>query len=145
MRKFKSLSKRARVISISLALIVGLILAVGIYFLLGAFLLFGRHYEPSFTISTSPDDRYELVVREWSCLGGGGADVYIRETEWYHHWNKKEIGTTSVDDGYQPFSHDTYYVEWQSDKVTVYYYGCYYIENRNDRSTWLGVLSYDLE
>ena len=109
-------------------------------------MLFGRHYEPNLIIS-SPDGQYELVIREYSCLGGGGADIYIRGTEWYNIWNKKEIGHASGDDSYQPFSNGTYYVEWESDKVTIYYYRGLspLAENVNDRSTWRGVLTYEFE
>ena len=145
MSKFKNQYKKSRIIIItSLVLSVYLILAVGIH-LLDVVMLFSRHYEPSFVISASPDNQSELVVREWSCLGGGGADVYIRGTKWYNSWNKKEIGTASRDDGYQPFSHGTYYVEWESDKVSIYYYRAVPIENVNDRSTWRGLISYDFE
>ena len=84
MRKFISLSLTSRVIIIvALVLVVSLVLFVGIRFF-GIVMLFSRHYETSYVISSSPDDQYELAVREWSCLGGGGADVYIRGTEWYN-------------------------------------------------------------
>jgi hypothetical protein len=146
MRKFKNLSKKSRIIIItSLVLAVCLILAAGIYFI-GISMLFGRHYEPNLIIS-SPDGQYELVIREYSCLGGVGADIYIRGAEWYNIWNKKKIGHASGDDYYQPFSNGTYYVEWKSDKVTIFYYMGLgpWVENANDRSTWRGVLSYDLD
>lgn len=147
MRKFKNLSKKSRIIiTTSLVLAVCLILAVGTHFS-GVIMLFSRHYEPNVVISSSPDDQYEIVVREWSCLGGAGADIYIRGAEWYNSWNKKEIGHASVDDYYQPFSNGTYYVEWESNKVTIYY--CMglgpWVENVNDRSTWRGVLCYEFE
>ena len=106
-------------------------------------MFFSRDYEPSFVISSSPDEQYELVVREWSCLGGAGADVYIKETEWYNSLNKKLVGTAMGDDYYQPFSNGTYYVEWESDKVTIYYYKAVPAESVNDRSTWRGVISYE--
>ena len=146
MRKFKNLSKKSRIIIItSLVLAVCLILAAGIYFI-GISMLFGRHYEPNLIIS-SPDDQYELVIREYSCLGGAGADIYIRGPEWYNIWNKNKIGHASGDDSYQPFSNGTYYVEWESDKVTIYYYRGLspLAENVNDRSTWRGVFTYEFE
>ena len=145
MRKFTSLSITSRVIFIvALALVVSLILAAGIHFF-GVVRLFSRHYEPSFVISSSPDDQYELSVREWSCLGGGGADVYIRGTEWYNSWNKKKIGTAIGDNGYQPFSNETYYVEWENDTVTIYYYESLPVENVNESSTWRGIVIYEFE
>ena len=70
-------------------LAVCLILAAGIYFI-GISMLFGRHYEPNLIIS-SPDGQYELVIREYSCLGGVGADIYIRGTEWYNIWKKLDM------------------------------------------------------
>lgn len=145
MRKFSSLSLTSRVIIIvALVLVVCLVLFVGIRFS-GIVMLFSRHYESSFVISSSPDDQYELSVREWSCLGGGGADVYIRGTEWYNSWSNKKIGTAIGDNGYQPFSNETYYVEWESETVTIYYYESLPVENVNDCSTWRGVVSYEFE
>ena len=146
MRKFNNLSKKSRIIIItSLVLAVCLVFAAGIFFI-GISMLFGRHYEPNLIIS-SPDDQYELVIREYSCLGGAGADIYIRGPEWYNIWNKNKIGHASGDDSYQPFSNGTYYVEWESDKVTIYYYRGLspLAENVNDRSTWRGVLTYEFE
>ena len=146
MRKFKNLSKKSRIIIItSLVLAVCLVLAAGIFFI-GISMLFGRHYEPNLIVS-SPDGQYELVIREYSCLGGVGADIYIRGTEWYNIWNKKEIGHAGGDDSYQPFSNGTYYVEWESDKVTIFYYMGLgpWAENVNDRSTWRGVFTYEFE
>lgn len=141
MRKFSSLSVTSRVIIIiALVLVVCLVLAVGIRFF-GIVMLFSRHYETSFVISSSPDDQYELSVREWSCLGGGGADVYIRGNS----MNEKKIGTAIGDNGYQPFSNDTYYVEWESETVAIYYYESLPIENVNDCSTWRGVVSYEFK
>ena len=146
MRKFNNLSKKSRIIIItSLVLAVCLVFAAGIFFI-GISMLFGRHYEPNLIIS-SPDDQYELVIREYSCLGGAGADIYIRGPEWYNIWNKNKIGHASGDDSYQPFSNGTYYVEWESDKVTIYYYRGLspLAENVNDRSTWRGVFTYEFE
>ena len=144
MRKFKNLSKKSQTILIISLVLVCLILAVGTYFS-GAIMLFSRHYEPNTVISSSPDDQYEIVVREWSCLGGGGADVYIRKTGWYIRWKTQQIGTAYPDDYYRSFANGKYYVEWESDKVTIYYYDGLDIENVNDCSTWRGVLCYEFE
>ena len=146
MRKFENLSRKSQIIIItSLVLAVCLILAAGIFFF-GIWMMFGRLYEPNLVIA-SPDGQYELVIREYSCLGGVGADIYIRGTEWYNIWNKKEIGHAGGDDAYLPFANGTYYVEWESDKVTIYYYRGLspQAENVNDRSTWKGVFSYEFE
>ena len=144
MSKFKNPSKKSRIIIItSLVLAVCLILAVGIHFL-GIVMLFSRHYEPDIVIS-SPDGQHELVIREFSCLGGAGAEIYIREPKWYNSWKLKEIGNAGTDNYYQTFTKGTYYVEWESDEVTIYYYEGLRIEKANDRSTWQGVVSYEFE
>lgn len=144
MTKFKDLTPTARIIIIiALVLVVCVIIAAGAYWYIASKIL-SRVYEPDLIIS-SPDGQYELVVREWSCLGGSGADVYIRETEWYNSWKMNEIGTVRADDYYYPFANGTYYVEWEIDKVTIYYYKCLSIENVNDRSTWRGIVSYNLD
>ncbi len=59
----------------------------------------------------------------------------------------KQIGRAAPDDYYHPFAEGTYYVEWESDKVTIYYYKnlSIEVENRNNRSTWRGIVSYDLD
>lgn len=145
MSKFVNWPKKSRTIHvISLVLVACLILVVGNCFFRIRMAL-SRVYEPAFVISSSPDNQYELVAREWSCLGGGGADVYIRKNEWYNRWNKQQIGTANPDDYYQTFSKGTYYVEWEDAKVTIYYYDGLAIENVNDRSTWRGVLSYEFD
>lgn len=142
MSKFKNLSKISRIILIiSLALVVCLILAGLVYWFIASRLL-SREYKPDLIIS-SPDGQYELVVREWYYLVGGGAEIYIRETKWYNRWMMKEIGATSSED--PCFAEGHYYVEWESDKVTIYYYKGLGIENCNDRSTWRGIVSYDLD
>lgn len=110
-------------------------------------LISGRAYEPDLIIS-SPDGQYELVIREFSCLGGAGAEIYMREPgqdKWYNRWMEKKVGQASTDDYYLTFTNETFYVEWESDKVTVCYYKGVEIENMNDRSTWRGMVTYDLD
>ena len=148
MSKFKNLSMISRVIIIiTFVLAVCLITAAVAYFFVSSKML-SRSYEPDLIIS-SPDGQYELVVREWSCLGGAGADIYIRkagQAKWYNGWMEKKIGTTSSDDYYYSFSSGSYYVEWENNKVTIYYCkGVPMIENVNDPSTWRGMLSYELD
>lgn len=147
MRKFSNLSITSRIIIIvALALVVCLIIAAGVYMYLGS-LISGRAYEPDLIIS-SPDGQYELVIREFSCLGGAGAEIYIREPgqdKWYNRWMEKKVGQASTDDYYLTFTNETFYVEWESDKVTVCYYKGVEIENMNDRSTWRGMVTYDLD
>ena len=103
-----------------------------------------RSYRPDIVL-TSPDGKYELVVRAYDCISGAGAEVYIRKTGWYNGWTKKKIGDVHTDDYYMPFSKGEYYVEWEDDKVTLCYCkGLGGFEDKNDPSTWVGVLSYDL-
>ncbi|MBE6923948.1 MAG: hypothetical protein E7466_01740 [Ruminococcaceae bacterium] len=143
MSKSKKLSTKTRVILIiSLSLVTCLIIAYGIFYF--AFMnLLSPGYEPDLVIS-SPDGKYELVVREWSYFHSCGSDIYIRETKWYNRWMVKEIGYTSSED--PCFADGHYYVEWESDKVTIYYYrGHPGVEDVNNRSTWLGIFSYELD
>ncbi len=145
MSRFKNLSKKSRIILIiGLVLVVCLILVGMVYWFIASRLL-SREYEPDLIIS-SPDGQYELVVREWYYLVGGGSEIYIRkpgQDKWYNSWMKKEIGTTSSET--LSFAGGHYYVEWKSDKVTIYYYKGLGIENVNDCSTWRGIVSYDLK
>ena len=136
------------IINVIVAIIAMSLVAFGIYYWFVLSVAFSRHYEPDAVISASPDGRYELVAREYSCLGGGGAEIYLIDYErrtLFTQWKKNEIGDVSGDDYYQPISGGTYYVEWETDRVTIYYYEHLLAENRNDRSTWLGVLTYELE
>ena len=136
------------IINVIVAIFLLSMLVFGVYFWIAASAMLSRHYEPEVVFSTSPDGRYELVACEFSCLGGAGADIYIRDTEsktTLANWKKNEIGNISGDDYYQPISGGTYYVEWETDRVTIYYYEHLLAENRNDRSTWQGVLTYELE
>ena len=146
MSKFKNLSKKSRIILIiSLVMVVCLMIALGTYLFIVSKIL-SKVDEPDLNIY-SPDGRYELVVREFACLGCTGAEIYIREPgqdKWYNSGKEKRIGNASGDNYYMPFADGAYYVEWESDKVTIYYYRSVPIENKNDRSTWRGMVTYDL-
>lgn len=140
MRKFRYLS-----ITVAIVLAVCLVIGLAIYMYIGSRIL-SRTYEPELIIA-SPDGQCELVVRAFSCLGGAGAEIYIRkpgQDKWYNSFMKKQIGTVGTDDYYQPFTNGTYEVEWERDQVTVYYCKGVPAENVNDRSTWCGVLHHDL-
>lgn len=141
MSKLKDLSRKQKVIIIIAIVLVGcLIFAVGRWYFAVSKML-DRYYKPDIVIP-SPDGHHELVIREYSCLGGVGADVYIREPG---QDKMKEIGDAGGDDYYLTFTNGTYYVEWESEKVTIYYYRDLLVENVNDSSTWCGVLSYEFE
>ena len=147
MRKFSSLLITTRIIVIvAFVLAVCLLLTVGIYFF-ALSKAFSRYYETDLCIS-SPDGQHELVVREFSCLGGAGAEIYIREhgqDKWYNSWMAKEVGQVVTDDYYHSFSNGTYYLEWEIDKVTIYYCKGVPVESLNDRSTWRGKLICEFE
>ena len=134
---------RRIILIISLVIVVCVIAAVVINYCIAALML-SRFYEPDLVL-TSPDGQYELVVREYDCLGGSGAEVYIRKTGWYNSWIKKKIGSPGMDNYYMPFAKGKYYVEWEDDKVTLYYCEGRLIEDMNDSSTWVGILSYNLD
>jgi len=144
LKSLKELSKKSKIILIICTIIVlCLILAFGRYYYLVSLVL-SRRYEPDIIIS-SPDGRYDLVVREWSYGMGGGAEIYIRKRGQDNSWKEQRIGSTKTDDGYNSFARGNYYVEWESDKVTIYYYTNFQIEKTSDRSTWRGVFSYEFE
>lgn len=138
----KKISVKRRIIIVSLVIVVCVVVALVINYCIASVAL-GRFYEPDLVL-TSPDGKYELVVREYDCLGGAGAEVYIRKTGWYNGWTKKKIGDIGMDDYYKPFVKGKYYVEWEDDKVTLCCCRGLGIEDKNDPSTWVGVLSYDL-
>lgn len=147
MRKFGSLSKTTRIILIiALVLVIGSMISVGIqhYYISK---VFTKAYGPDLIVP-SPDGQHELVIREWEWWSQGGAEIYIRkpgQDKWYNSWMMKDIGNASTEDLYHPFSRGNYYVEWDSDNVTIYYHQGYGIENGSDRSTWRGVIRYEFE
>lgn len=142
MRKFKNLSKKSRIILIiALVTVVCFMIVAGIQYYIASKIL-SKCYEPDLIIS-SPDGQYELVICEWFYTVGGGSEIYIRkpgQDKWYNSWMKTKIGTTSAET--LSFAQGQYYVEWESDKVTIYYYQGVPAENANDRTTWGGMVSY---
>ena len=139
-RKFRNLF-----IIVAIVLAVCLSIGAGTYMYIGS-QISGRTYEPELVIA-SPDGQCELVIRAFSCLGGAGAELYIRnpgQDKWYNRWMKTKIGTVGTDDYYQPFTNGAYEVEWETDHITVYYCKGVPAENKNDPATWRGVLTYHL-
>ena len=148
MSKFKDLSRKRKIVIIITVVLVGcLTFAVGSWYY--AFSkAFVRQYSQDVIISSSPDGKYELVAREWAFGMAGGADIYIRKPGKEEGDNSSEeqyIGAASTDDGYPSFSRGNYYVEWENDKVTIYYYEDLGVEKISDRSTWRGILMYEFE
>ena len=101
----------------------------------------GKVYTDDLILS-SPDEKYELVIREWGTIGATGAEIYIRETSWWNRWIKTKIGNASADDGVYPFSSGLYHVEWKTDKVTILSYGGHPSESVEDPSSWRCVVEY---
>lgn len=90
------------------------------------------------------DGYFQEKSLDHHCHRGGGVDIYIRKTEWYNKWNKKEIESAVTDDYYHPFTAGAYEVEWESDQVTVRYCEGLEIENVKDPATWRGLVIYAL-
>ncbi len=66
---------------------------------------------------TSPDNK-ELIVEEVSFLLGGHSNAYI----WAGSYLVKEIPCNiSTDDGYCPFSHNDYSIEWEGNSAIIVY------------------------
>lgn len=147
MTKFRDFTPKARIIiMIALVLVLCGFIAAGAYWFIASSML-SRTYEPELVIA-APDGQHELVIREYSCLGGAGAELYIRrpgQDKWYNSWREKQIGNAGTDDYYQPFSAGKYDVQWESNQVTVRYYQNVAIENGADPSTWKGVVRYEFE
>ena len=147
MHKSEQPSKVSQIIlQIGLVMVAfGFVAMLVLYIVCG--IMFRPTYDPDYFI-LSPDGQYELVICEWSFGMGGGADVYIRKAGQEKGDNSSEeqyIGHASTDDGYPAFGEGNYYVEWESDKVTIYYYEDLQVEDVNDPSTWRGVLTYEFE
>ena len=136
------------IINVIVAIMALSLVVFGLYYWFVMSVALSRSYKPDVVISTSPDGRYELVAREYSCLGGAGAEIYLIDSErrtLFTAWKENEIGHVSGDDYYQPISGGTYYVEWETDGLTIYYYMCVGGEDRNDRSTWFGKFVHEFE
>jgi len=146
MRKFKDLPKALKVTCfISLAIVVILII-VGSVLTWAVMGLISPSYEPDIIIA-SPDGEYEIVAREWYFSHNGGTDLYIRKAgqdKWYNSWLEKYMGglDSSIDN---IFSAGYYEVEWDSDKVTIYYPKGRGKDGSLDRSTWRGILTYEFK
>ena len=148
MRDFEQPPKAARIIVIIGLVVVVVSLTVMAVMCVLAKIAFRREYDSDIIISSSPDGKYELVAREWGFGMGGGAEIYIRKSGQGKENNSSEeqyVGSANTDDGYPSFSRGNYYVEWENDKVTIYYYKDLLVEKISDRSTWRGVLRYEFE
>ncbi len=79
-----------------------------------------REYEEALKIQTPTDNNY-IVIKEWSLLLGGGADVFFEDSK----GTQTFLGSTSgTDDGYRPFKDNKYKIDFSGNTVTItYYYG----------------------
>ena len=146
---FYYLSRKKQIILIICAvLVVCLLVGAVCFYVYLSNLVSNAYLEPDIIVS-SPDGQYELVIRERRMMGESDGYIYIRkpgQDKWYNRWKEQHIGNT-LSDEYLPFANGYYYVEWESDKVTIYYLKGFYSDGEkiDDRSTWLGVLTYELE
>ena len=132
----------------SLVMVICLNLAV---ILSGATYLYIQHIysvrHEGRTSVVSPDGRYELWANDWAYGLSGAASIYIDDKELDSSsalW-RQQIAVVGINNGYNTFSKGYYHVEWEEDQVTIFYYKNHKSEDKNDRSTWLGVLTYELE
>jgi hypothetical protein len=109
-------------------------------------LVSNAYLEPDIIVS-SPDGQYELVIRERRMMGESDGYIYIRkpgQDKWYNSWKEQHIGNT-LSDECLPFTNGYYYVEWESKRIVLGYYRGYdtSIEDKDDPSTWQGLLIYE--
>ena len=98
---------------------------------------FGWAYKNDLVI-TSPDGKYQLLVREGGTLGGTAAEIYAIDPKLpmlLNKFIKTEIGRTSADDSVYPFFDGNYEILWEEDCVTIYYFSGRECET-SDISTW---------
>ena len=147
MRKFKDLSRTQKILRvIILTILVSLIIAVCVWFCI-SHLLSTPEYCPDIVIP-SPDGRYELVAREWGYFHSAYTDIFSRkpgQDKWYNSWMEKDIGCLQPINYSHPISDGDYYVKWESDTVTLYYYVGWPEEKKDTPSTWRGILTYEFE
>jgi hypothetical protein len=140
--------KKQILLAATLALVVCLNLA---FILSGATYLCIQHIysvrREGRTSVVSPDGRYELWANDWAYGLSGAASIYIEDKELDSSsalW-RQQIAVVGINNGYNTFSKGYYHVEWEEDQVTIFYYKNHKSEDKNDRSTWQGVFTYELE
>ena len=144
---FYYLSRKKQIILISCAvLVVCLLVGAVCFYVHMAIRINTPDYEPDIIVS-SPDGQYELVIREEAQLHASAAVIYIRkpgQDKWYNSWKEQHIGNT-LSDECLPFTNGYYYVKWESERVVLGYYRGYdtSVEDRDDPTTWQGLLIYE--
>ena len=86
----------------------------------------GRTYDASVT-TTSQDGKYQLALKEYTCLGPSGAEVWL---------NNKKIGDLLFDDYNTPIAAKAYKIEWQDEELIIQYFSGIGTEKRDDSCTW---------
>lgn len=91
--------------------------AVEVLFLSTAiFLLALGDRSPRYVVLPAPEGRPTLVAQEESWLLGGWGRFYWQKRPWL----LQDTGVTyTTDDGFRPFAHGDYELEWGEDSVTV--------------------------
>ncbi len=76
-----------------------------------------RNYEQDQKIQTPLDNTY-IIIKEWSLLLSGGADIYFQDKD----GNQTYLGETSgADDGYKPFKNNKYTIEFNNENIIISY------------------------
>lgn len=65
-----------------------------------------------------PNENNFLVIKEWSLLLAGGAEIYYEKSDGEQIFLGDTYGT---DDGYQPFRMNDYTITFENDGVTISY------------------------
>ncbi len=123
MRKYKQI-----VILILVLIAIGSVLFFGCrYFIIQRVL--DRHYFETLEVA-SQNGNYKLQIREWSALGGTGAEIYYVE-------NRKivKLGETHAKSGNYPFRSGDYVIDWTDEYICIKYQSGRNVET-DDLSTW---------
>ncbi len=117
-------------------------LVLGVLFFLAAAILMsacdriGKAYKDDIYV-LSPDGKYRLIIQEWGTIGGAGAEIYIENRKaLIPSLTRKHIGNATSDDCEFPFEDGDYYVQWESERVLIFYYGATGAEDYSDPETW---------
>lgn len=104
-----------------------------VYISLSNSVLFKRHYE-SETKIVSPDGNHTVIIKQFSVMGGSGAEVYYKGKG---DLRKIRKGQLIFDDYTLPFSDErAYSVSWGDDEVEIKYYSGTPAENIDNPETW---------
>ena len=83
----------------------------------------------------SPNGEYTLIIKEWSFLLAGGAEIYCSK----NGGKAQMLGGVSSDDAAQPFYNGYDTVEWEENTVLIRYCSGTPAEHINKPDTWRSV------